>query len=654
MATNKKNPTLITTVGTMAATAAVAEYQDHYQKTLYDSDYFWDQTARQELRWYSLFHRVQDCDLHAGRIAWFLGGKLNVTDNCIDRHLPERANQVAILWEGDTPDQIRKITYLELHQEVSRLANVLKSYEIKKGDRVAIYMPMVPEAAFAMLACARIGAVHSVVFAGFSAESLRDRICDAKCTAVITADEAIRGGKTIPLKRITDEAIMACPLVKTIFIVKRTGNKIPFYPERNVWLDEEMKKQMPYCPAEVMDSEDPLFLLYTSGSTGKPKGVTHTTAGYLLYTKLTHRLVFDHQEGDIFGCMADIGWITGHSYIIYGPLANGATTFMFEGIPIHPHPGRYWEMVERHKMTQIYTSPTAIRTIARESIDYVKKYDRSTLRVLGTVGEPINEEAWKWYYEVVGEKRCDIVDTWWQTETGGIMITPLPKIHSKMLKPGWASYPFFGIRPVVLNEKGEELNSKSGSEKVEGLLAIKNCWPGMARTIYGDHQRFYNSYLAAYPGYYLTGDGCRLDEEGRYRITGRVDDVINVSGHRLGTAEVENALSTHPACAESAVVGYPHEIKGQATLAYVVLKEGYESNGDLLGELRNEARHHIGAFATIDKILIAKALPKTRSGKIMRRVLRKIASAEYHDLGDLSTLADPSVVEQLIHQHKIL
>jgi acetyl-CoA synthetase len=540
------------------------------------------------------------------------------------------------------------VDYRELQREVCRLANVLRHHGIKKGDRVAIYMPMMLEAVYAMLACARIGAVHNVVFAGFSAESLRDRINDSRCKAVITADEGLRGGKIIPLKRTVDEAVMACPTVKFVFIVRRTGNKIPFYPQHDVWLREAMDGERPLCPIEHMDSEDTLFLLYTSGSTGKPKGVAHTTGGYLLHAAMTHRYVFDYRPGDIYACVADIGWITGHSYVIYGPLCNGATTVLFESIPTYPNAGRYWEMVQRLGITQFYTAPTAIRAIAREGDTFVKPYDRSSLRVLGSVGEPINPEAWRWYYNIVGEGRCPVVDTWWQTETGGILISPLP--GATPLKPGSATLPFFGVEPVVLDDKGMEIPGNG----VSGLLAIKRPWPGMARTIQNDHQRFVDTYLRPFPGYYITGDGCRRDEDGYYWITGRVDDVINVSGHRLGTAEVESALVTHPACAEAAVVGYPHDIKGQGIFAYVILNPEWEENQELIGELKNEVRHHIGPFASPDMILVAPGLPKTRSGKIMRRILRSIAAKNYTDLGDTTTLADPTVVDALIAKRKTI
>ena len=619
-----------------------SEYEKLYRESIQDPEAFWDSQAKSRLTWDQPFHTVMDTDLPTGSIAWFLGGKLNVAYNCVDRHLATRGDQTAILWEGDKPEQTREISYRELHRLVSQMANAFKRYGVRKGDRVAIYLPMIPEAAIAMLACARIGAIHTVVFAGFSAEALRDRIQDAEAVAVVTADQGLRGGKVIPLKRTVDEAVMACPSVNNVLIVKRTGAKVPFFPPRDVDLDEVMAVQRPYCPAESMDAEDTLFLLYTSGSTGRPKGIAHTTAGYLLYTAMTHQYVFDYREGDVYACVADVGWITGHSYVVYGPLANGATTVMFESTPLYPDPGRYWDMVERHKITQFYTAPTALRAVAREGNDWVTKYDRSSLRILGTVGEPINPDTWEWYYNVVGEKRCAIVDTWWQTETGGIMITPLPAATAA--KPGSATFPFFGIEPVVLDEQGNEIDGNG----VSGLLAVKRAWPSMARTIQDDHPRFLQTYLSPYKGYYFTGDGCRRDEDGYYWITGRVDDVINVSGHRMGTAEVESALVNHPACAEAAVVGFPHEIKGQGIFAYVVLAEGWDADAELVGELRGEVRHRIGPIATPDHILITAGLPKTRSGKIMRRILRKIAERQTDSLGDTSTLADPGVVDALI------
>ncbi len=617
-------------------------YRKLHAESLADPETFWRRSALETLSWFHPFSQASDCDFEYGQVAWFLNGRLNACHNCVDRHVAARGDQVALIWESDTPGQGKKVTYRELQREVCRLANVLRHSGVRKGDRVAIYMPMIPEAVYAMLACARLGAVHNVVFAGFSAESLRDRINDARCTTVITADEGVRGGKIIPLKRTVDEAVMACPTVRTVFVARRTGNKVPFYPQRDIWLREAMDSERPYCPIEHMDSEDTLFLLYTSGSTGRPKGVAHTTAGYLLQAALTHRYVFDYHDGDIYACVADVGWITGHSYVVYGPLCNGATTLLFESVPLYPDAGRYWDVVERHRITQLYTTPTAIRAVAREGDSFVKAHDRSSLRILGTVGEPINPEAWRWYHEVVGEGRCPIVDTWWQTETGGIMITPLP--GATTLKPGSATFPFFGIEPVLLDEQGKEVEGNG----VMGFLAIKRPWPGMARTIQNDHERFIQTYLRPFHGYYLTGDGCRRDEDGYYWITGRVDDVINVSGHRLGTAEVESALVTHPACAEAAVVGYPHAIKGQGIFAFVILNEGWKESPELLGELKNEVRHHIGPFATPDIVLISPGLPKTRSGKIMRRILRNIAAGKTDEMGDLTTLADPSVVDALV------
>ncbi|MEK7412140.1 MAG: acetate--CoA ligase [Planctomycetota bacterium] len=626
----------------------LATYQRMYDESLRDPDSFWGRMAREHLSWSRNFRDVSANDWQNGVVSWFVGGRLNVCDNCVDRHIKDRGDQVAILWEGDEPGNTRSITYRELQRQVCRVANVLRHHGLKKGDRVAIYMPMIPEAAYVMLACARLGIVHSVVFAGFSAESLRDRIQDAGCKAVITADEALRAKKVIPLKRTVDEAVSACPTVKHVFVVKRTGNKVPFYAHRDVWLEEQMAKERPVCPIEPMDSEDTLFLLYTSGSTGQPKGIAHTTAGYLLGAMMTTKYVFDLREGDVYACMADIGWVTGHSYVVYGPLANGATTVMFESIPTYPDSGRYWDIVQRHKITQFYTAPTAIRAIMRDGMNLPDQYDISSLRVLGSVGEPINPEAWRWYYDRVGKGRCQIVDTFWQTETGAIMITPLPGAIAT--KPGSATLPFFGVEPVIVDDKGQELVGND----VSGVLCIKRPWPSMARTIQSDHQRFMDTYLKPYPGYYFTGDGCRRDADGYYWITGRVDDVINVSGHRMGTAEVESALVSHPGCAEAAVVGYPHEIKGQGIFAYVILKEGFKESAELIGELRNEVRHHIGPIATPDVILIAPGLPKTRSGKIMRRILRKIAADETENLGDTSTLADPGVVQVLIEKRHVV
>jgi acetyl-CoA synthetase len=622
--------------------SSMEQYRTLYTDSIENNSEFWEKNARELLHWQHDFQMVSDCDFTEGLVSWFLGGRLNACENCVDRHVKDRGDQVAIIWEQDEPGNEQKITYRELQRKVSRLANVLRHNGIHKGDRVAIFMPMIPEAVYAMLACARIGAVHSVIFAGFSAESLRDRINDARCKAVITSDEAVRGRKIIPLKRMADEAVMACPTVERVFIARRTNVKIPFYPPRDIWLDEAMEGERPYCPIEHMDSEDTLFLLYTSGSTGKPKGVSHTTAGYLLFAAMTHKYVFDYREGEVYACVADIGWITGHSYVVYGPLLNGATTVLFESVPNYPDAGRYWEMVERLKINQFYTSPTALRAIQRMGDDFVKKYDRSSLRILGTVGEPINPDTWKWYYDVVGDKRCSIVDTWWQTETGGILISPLP--GAVPTKPGSATLPFFGIEPVLLDNEGAEVKTTEAS----GLLAIKGPWPSMARTIQGDHIRFYETYLKQFRGYYLTGDGATRDADGYYWLTGRVDDVMNVSGHRIGSAEIESALVSHPFCSEAAVVGYPHPIKGEGIFAYVILKDGYEVDEELVGELRNEVRRHIGAFATPDQILIAPGLPKTRSGKIMRRILRKIAANETEDLGDITTLAEPAIVSSLI------
>ncbi|MBA3936132.1 MAG: acetate--CoA ligase [Planctomycetes bacterium] len=624
--------------------ASLGEYQALYDRSIRDPDGFWGDMARTFLHWKRPFDQVQDTDFASGYHAWFAGGQLNVSENCLDRHLATRGDQLAILWEGDSPDEIRRITYRELHREVCRLANALKSRGVRKGDRVAIYLPMIPEAAMAMLACARLGAVHSVVFGGFSAESLRDRILDADCRVLITADEGLRGKKTVPLKSTADAALAHCPNVGTVIVYRRTGGAVTMKAGRDVWWDELLAGRRPYCPAAPVDSEDILFLLYTSGSTGKPKGIAHTSAGYLLYAAMTQKYVFDYRDGDLFACMADVGWVTGHSYVVYGPLCNGGTTFMFEGIPTFPDAGRYWDMVQRHRITQFYTAPTAIRAIMREGDAFATKYDRSSLRVLGSVGEPINPEAWRWYFEVVGDSRCAIVDTFWQTETGGHMITPLP--GATPMKPGSATLPFFGVEPVVLDDKGKEIPGND----VSGVLAFKRGWPGIARTIYGDHQRYLETYFKPFPGYYFTGDGCRRDADGFYWITGRVDDVINVSGHRMGTAEVESALVANGAVAEAAVTGYPHEIKGTGIFAYVILKEGHAETPELIQALKNSVRHHIGPIATPDKILVANGLPKTRSGKIMRRILRKIAAQETDNLGDISTLADPSVVQALIEK----
>ena len=624
------------------------KYMELYKKSIMSPDDFWKEQAEKHLTWIQPFTSVSSGSFEAGNISWFKDGKLNVSVQCIDRHLETRSEQTAILWEGDEPSDIKRISYQELHDKVCQLANLLKKHGIKKGDRVALYMPMIPEAAYAMLACARIGAIHSVVFAGFSAEALRERILDSTCKAVITADEGRRGQKRIPLKSLVDEAVQSCDCVEHVFMYRHTHDDVPFNDSIDVDLSQVMESEDTFCEPEVMDSEDPLFILYTSGSTGKPTGLQHSSAGYILYTMLTHKYVFDYQDGDIYACVADIGWITGHSYVVYGPLANGATTVMFESIPTYPDAGRYWDMVERHQINQFYTAPTAIRAIARMGDSFVNKYNRSSLRVLGSVGEPINPESWNWYYKVVGQEQCNIVDTWWQTETGGIMITPLP--GATATKPGSATFPFFGVEPVILDDKSNELEGNG----ISGLLAIKTPWPSIARTIYGDHERYMQTYLSPFKGYYFTGDGCRRDEDGYYWITGRVDDVINVSGHRMGTAEVESALVQHPACAEAAVVGFPHEIKGQGIFSYVIIKSDVEGSDDLVKQLRQTVREQIGPIATPDHILIAPGLPKTRSGKIMRRILRKIASLEIDELGDTSTLADPSVVDKLIKIRKLI
>ena len=622
------------------------KYQRMYQASIDDPDAFWGEQARR-IDWIKLFHTVQNVSFNADNLSikWFEDGTLNVAVNCIDRHLARRGDQVAIIWEGDDPQDDAHITYNDLYDKVCRLANVLKAHGVKKGDRVTIYLPMIPEAAYAMLACARIGAVHSVVFGGFSPDSLAGRIDDCKSDYVITANEGVRGGKIIPLKINTDKALARCHHVKKVFVVKRTDNKVPMQPGRDVWYHKEMEKVSADCPPEEMSAEDPLFILYTSGSTGKPKGVLHTTGGYLVYAALTHEYIFDYRDGDIFWCTADVGWVTGHSYIVYGPLANGATTLMFEGVPNYPTSSRFWNVIDKHRVNTFYTAPTAIRALMREGDAPVTQTDRSSLKLLGTVGEPINPEAWMWYYNVVGDKRCPIVDTWWQTETGGILISPLP--GATALKPGSATLPFFGIRPEILDTDGNVLDGEA-----TGNLVIANSWPGQMRTLYGDHQRFVETYFTTYPGKFYTGDGCRRDEDGYYWITGRVDDVINVSGHRMGTAEVESALVAHPKVSEAAVVGYPHHIKGQGIYAYVTLKAGDSPSDELRKELVQSVRQEIGPFASPDLIQWAPALPKTRSGKIMRRILRKIAADDFDDLGDTSTLADPSVVDDLVENRQ--
>ncbi|MDI5994323.1 acetate--CoA ligase [Pseudomonas sp. MDMC216] len=614
-----------------------------YQQSVEQPDTFWAEQAKAFLTWFKPWDQVHSSDLKQGRAEWFKGGQLNVAYNCIDRHLEKRGEQIAIIWEGDNPAESAHITYNKLHHNVSRLANVLKNRGVKKGDRVCIYMPMIPEAAYAMLACARIGAVHSVVFGGFSPDALRDRILDADCRTVITADEGVRGGKYIPLKNNVDKALQSCPNVSTVVVVERTQGDVAWMEGRDLWYHQALKEVEADCPAEPMDAEDPLFILYTSGSTGKPKGVLHTTGGYLLGAAMTHKYVFDYHEGDIYWCTADVGWVTGHSYIVYGPLANAATTLMFEGVPNYPDASRFWQVIDKHQVNTFYTAPTALRALMREGEAPVKSTSRSSLRLLGTVGEPINPEAWEWYFHVVGDTRCPIVDTWWQTETGSILITPLPGATD--LKPGSATRPFFGVQPVLLDEQGKEIIGAGA-----GVLAIKASWPSQIRSVYGDHQRMIDTYFKPYPGYYFTGDGARRDEDGYYWITGRVDDVINVSGHRIGTAEVESALVLHDAVAEAAVVGYPHDVKGQGIYAYVTLMNGQEPSDELKKDLLALVGKEIGSFAKPELIQWAPGLPKTRSGKIMRRILRKIACNELENMGDTSTLADPSVVDSLIDQ----
>ena len=620
---------------------SIDQYQDLYQKSINAPETFWPEMANEFLTWSKPWEQLTESNLMTGTAGWFIGGKLNACYNCVDRHLPERAQQTAILWEGDDPSQQATITYQDLHQRVCQLANLLIQRGVKKGDRVCLYMPMIPEAAYAMLACARIGAVHSVVFGGFSPQALQDRILDSDCQTVITADEGVRGGKTVPLKVNADLALEQCPNVHSVIVVRHTGGFVSMQPERDLWYNDKTILQPPSCPAEPMDSEDPLFILYTSGSTGKPKGVLHTTGGYLLQAAMTHRYVFDYHDGDIYWCTADVGWVTGHTYIVYGPLANGATTLMFEGIPNYPDASRCWQIVDKHQVNIFYTAPTALRALMGMGNEFVQATNRSSLRILGSVGEPINPEAWEWYYHIVGDGRCPIVDTWWQTETGGIMITPLPGVTD--LKPGSATLPFFGVEPVLLDPEGNVLSGATS-----GNLAIRSSWPSQIRTVFGDHQRCIDTYYTTYPGYYFTGDGARRDESGYYWITGRVDDVLNVSGHRMGTAEVESALVLHEAVAEAAVVGYPHNIKGQGIYAYVTLMQGVDGTDTLKRELENLVRQEIGAIAKPDILQWAPMLPKTRSGKIMRRILRKIAENELTQLGDTSTLADPSVVDDLI------
>ena len=622
------------------------QYLAMYDASINRSDEFWSQKADEFITWFKPWDKLTESDFDQGEAKWFLGAELNASYNCIDRHLELKADHTAIIWEGDDPDDDLRVTYRELHDHVCRLSNVLLDRGVNKGDRVCIYMPMIPEAAYAMLACARIGAVHSVVFGGFSPHALKDRILDSDCRTVITADEGVRGGRQIPLKENTDKALEDCPDVSTVLVVKRTGGKIDWFDDRDVWYEEATSQVSPECEATPMGSEDPLFILYTSGSTGKPKGVLHTTGGYLLQAAMTHKYVFDYHEGDVYWCTADVGWVTGHSYIVYGPLANGAITLMFEGIPTYPDSSRCWQVVDKHKVNIFYTAPTALRALMSQGDDFVKSTSRESLRLLGSVGEPINPEAWEWYYHVVGDGRCPIVDTWWQTETGGIMITPLPGATD--LKPGSATTPFFGVKPVLLDENGKELESAAS-----GNLAISGSWPGQIRTVFGDHKRCIDTYYSTYPGYYFTGDGARRDEDGYFWITGRVDDVLNISGHRLGTAEIESALVEHSLVAEAAVVGYPHDIKGQGIYAFVTLMRGTQGTDELLAELNSLVRSEIGAIAKPDILQWAPGLPKTRSGKIMRRILRKIAENELDNLGDTSTLADPSVVDDLIRNSPV-
>ena len=618
------------------------KYLQEYERSINDPQNFWAEHG-QRIDWIKPYTRIKDVsysekDLH---IKWFYDGTLNVSSNCLDRHLEKRGDQTAIIWEGDDPKEDKRITFKELHSEVCKFANALKELGVKKGDRVTIYMPMIPEAAVAMLACARVGAIHSVVFGGFSPDALAGRIQDCDSSLIITADEGIRGGKPIPLKANTDAALNSCPMCKTVVVVKRTGGKIDWVEGRDYWYHDITSAQSEECQPEEMNAEDPLFILYTSGSTGKPKGVMHTSGGYIVYASMTHEYVFDYKDGEVYWCTADVGWVTGHSYILYGPLANGATTLMFEGVPNYPNSSRFWDVCDKHNVSIFYTAPTALRALMREGEGPVKATSRKSLRLLGSVGEPINPEAWLWYYNVVGDGRCPIVDTWWQTETGGILITPLPGATD--LKPGSATRPFFGIKPIIVDADGNVLDGAT-----TGNLCLAESWPGQMRTVYGDHDRFFQTYFATFPGRYFTGDGCRRDEDGYYWITGRVDDVINVSGHRMGTAEVESALVAHSLVAEAAVVGYPHEIKGQGIYAYVTLNVGVEPDEELRNELIKWVRKEIGPIASPDLIQWAPGLPKTRSGKIMRRILRKVAENDFGSLGDTSTLAEPAVVQDLI------
>ncbi len=629
-------------VPAIAARAHVTQstYQTLYERSIDEPDAFWAEQARRFVTWFTPWQRVSDCDFNQGRIRWFEGGTLNVSYNCLDRHLSERGDQVALLFEGDDPAVSRRLTYRELHEAVCRFANALKAAGVGKGERVCIYLPMIPEAAIAMLAVARIGAIHSVVFGGFSADALRERILDADCRFVICADQGRRGGRTIPLKANVDAALQGCPDVSRTFVVRNTGADIA-WTARDVWFHDCLAQASADCAPESMEAEEPLFILYTSGSTGKPKGVLHTTGGYLVYAAMTHHYVFDYQPGEIYWCTADVGWVTGHSYLLYGPLCNGATTLMFEGVPTFPAPDRLWQIIDKHQVSIFYTAPTVLRALMAQGDAWLQTSHRTSLRILGSVGEPINPEAWEWYYHAVGQGRCPIVDTWWQTETGGILITPLP--GATCLKPGSATLPFFGIMPALVDTSGTELTGVA-----EGVLTLSRSWPGQARTLYGNHARFVETYFSTYPGHYFSGDGARRDEDGYYWITGRVDDVLNVSGHRMGTAEIESALVLHEQVAEAAVVGYPHDIKGQGIYAYVTLIAGATPDAALERELIQWVRKEIGAIATPDIIQWAPALPKTRSGKIMRRILRKIAANDTGQLGDISTLADPTVVEDII------
>ena len=627
----------------VAAQASITsdQYAQMYRQSIEQPDDFWAEQADNFLHWFKKWDTVSDCDFNKGHIRWFEGGQLNAAYNCLDRHLESKGDKIALIWESDDASEVRKFTYRELHAEVCRLSNVLKDRGVKKGDRICIYMPMIPEAMVAALACARIGAIHSIVFGGFSPEALKDRILDSDCKVVITADEGPRGGKNVPLKKNADAAMVSCPDVHTCVVVQRTGNPVSMDAPRDIWYHEATAAVSADCPAEVMDAEDPIYILYTSGSTGKPKGVVHTTAGYLLYVTMTFRYSFDYRDDDVYWCGADIGWVTGHSYIVYGPLSNGATNVMFEGVPVYPDASRFWQVCDRHNVSIFYTAPTAIRALIGAGDSFVEKTSRKSLRILGTVGEPINPEAWEWYHKKVGDRRCPIIDTWWQTETGGHMITPLP--GATPLKPGSATQPFFGVVPCLVDPEGKEIEGAA-----EGALCIKYSWPGQMRTVWGDHERFIQTYFATFPGMYMTGDGARRDEDGYYWITGRVDDVMNVSGHRLGTAEIESALVVHPKVAEAAVVGFPHDLKGEGIYAYVTTIAGTEENEELRGELFNIVRTEISPIAKPDVIQFAPGLPKTRSGKIMRRILRKVASNQIEDLGDTSTLAEPAVVDDII------